>query len=116
MVNLPKPIEEFFRLKNAEDDAGLVELFTEDATVIDAGERKEMRGRGDISQWIEKSISGLCLQTDVRGWTERDSEWVVDTVLTGSFKASPARFEYFIALSGDKIAKLRVEFRGSLKQ
>lgn len=67
MSKLPKPIEEFFRLKNAEDDEGLAQLFTEDATVIDAGERNEMRGRAEITRWIEKSISGLHLQTDVRG-------------------------------------------------
>ena len=116
MTNLPKPIAEFFRLKNAEDDEALPLLFTDDATVIDAGERKEMRGRAQIVEWIGKSISGLHLQTDVRGWKERDGEWVVDTVLTGNFKTSPARFEYFISLSGDKISKLRVEFRGSQKQ
>ena len=59
-----------------------------------------------------ESISGLRLQTNVRDSKERDGEWIVDTVLTGDFKASPARFEYFISLSGDKISKLRVEFRG----
>ena len=66
-----------------------MQLFTEDATVIDAGERKEMRGRAEITQWIEKSISGLRLQTDVRGWTERDGEWIVDTVLTEISKRAP---------------------------
>ena len=74
-----------------------------------------MRGRAEITQWIEKSISGLHLQTDVRDWKEHDGEWVVDTVMTGNFKASPARFEYFISLNGDKISKLRVEFRGPVK-
>ena len=103
-------------MKNAEDDEGLAQLFSEDATVIDAGERKEMRGRAEITQWVDKSISGLHLQTDVRGWTERDGEWVVDTMLPGNSKASPARFEYFIKLSNGGIAKLRVEFRGSTKR
>jgi hypothetical protein len=112
MANLPKPIADFLRLKNAEDDEGLSLLFSENATVIDAGERKEMHGREEIAQWIEKSICGLHLQTDVRGWTEREGEWVVNTVLNGNFKASPARFQYFIILNGDKIAKLRVEFQG----
>jgi hypothetical protein len=116
MSALPKPIAEFFRLKNAEDDEALSLLFCEDATVIDAGERKEMHGREEITQWIGKSISGLHLQTDVRGWQERGGEWIVDTVLTGNFKASPARFEYFICLNADRISKLRVEFRGSQKR
>jgi hypothetical protein len=43
-------------------------LFTDDAIVIDAGEGKEMRGREEITLWIQKSISGLQLQTDVRDW------------------------------------------------
>jgi hypothetical protein len=115
MPDLPEPIAEFFRLKNAEDHEALSVLFNEDAAVIDAGERKEMRGRAEISRWIEKSISGLRLQTNVRGWKQHDREWIIDTVLTGNFKASPAHFEYFISLSGNKISKLRVEFRGSLK-
>jgi hypothetical protein len=115
MNALPKPIAEFFRLKNAEDDDGLSVLFSDDAIVTDAGERKKMRGRDEITRWIEKSISGLHLQTDVRGSKERDGEWIVDTVMTGNFKASPARFEYFIKMTGDKISELRVEFRGSVK-
>ena len=116
MTNLPKPIAEFFRLKNTENDEALPLAFAEDAIVIDAGERKEMRGREEIMRWIEKSISGLHLRTDVRGWKEHEGEWIVDTVLTGNFKASPARFEYFISLRDEKISKLRVEFRGSQKQ
>ena len=79
--------------------------------MIDAGKREEMRGRDQISQWIGKSISGLHLQSDVRGWKEENGEWIVDTVLTGNFKASPARLEYFISRLGDRISKLRVEFR-----
>ncbi len=140
MKGLPRPIAEFFRLKNAEDDEGLSLLFSDDATVIDAGEGKEMHGRDAIKKWIEKStigravtsrgertlgevdtagskaaISGLSLRTDVRDWKEHDGEWTVDTVLTGNFKTSPARFEYFISLSGERISTLRVEFRGSQK-
>jgi hypothetical protein len=113
MTNLPKPIAEFFRLKNDEDEEALPLVFSEEAIVIDAGERKEMRGREEITRWIEKSISGLHLQTDIRGWKEHEGEWVVDTVLKGNFKASPAQFEYFISLTDDKISKLRVEYRGS---
>jgi hypothetical protein len=115
MTDLPKPIADFFRLKNAEDHERLAALFADDATVIDAGERKEMRGRADITQWIDKSIAELHLQTEVRAWKERGGERIVDTVLRGNFKASPARFEYFFSLEGEKIAKLRVEFRGSVK-
>ena len=41
----------------------------------------------------------------------RHGEWIVDTVLTGNFKANPAGFAYFTSLSNEKTAKLRAEFR-----
>ena len=114
-MKLPSPIVDFFRMKNQHDDDGLWSLFTDDATVIDAGEGKTMKGADQIKKWIQKAISGLNLQTDIRGSKEQDGEWVLDTMMTGDFKASPARFEYFITLKEDKITALRVEYRGSAK-
>jgi hypothetical protein len=114
-MDIPTPITNFFWMKNGHDDAGLWSLFTDDATVIDGGEGKKMQGAVAIKEWIQKAISGLNLHTDVRECNEHGGEWVIDTVMTGDFKASPARFEYFIILRGDKISALRVEFRGSLR-
>src|ERR1700682_3412742 len=112
-MNLPTPIADFFRRKNEHDLEGLSSLFTQNAAVTDAGEGKKMQGAKEIKQWIQKSISGLNLHTEARNCKQQDGAWVVDTVMTGDFKASPARFVYFITLSGDKISALRVEFRGS---
>jgi hypothetical protein len=74
-----------------------------------------MHGRDEIQTWVTKSITGINLHTEIESCEEQYGQWVVDTVMTGNFKASPARFEYFISLSGDEISKLRVEFRGSEK-
>jgi hypothetical protein len=115
-MNVPTPIDDFFRMKNEHDDAGLWSLFTEDATVIDGGEGTKFQGRDEIRKWIHKAISSLNLNTDIRDGSEQGGEWIIDTVMTGDFKASPARFEYFIILNGGKISSLRVEFRGSLKK
>jgi hypothetical protein len=60
-----------------------------------------------------QSQASICIQTSAAA--QRGGEWVLETVVTGDFKASPARFEYFITLDRDKISSLRVEFRGSLK-
>lgn len=115
-MQIPAPIANFFQMKNEHNDAGLWSLFTDDAIVVDGGEGKEMHGAEEIKKWIQKSISGLNLQTDIRDCKEEDGDYVVDAVITGDFKASPARFEYFIALENDKISSLRVEFRGSLNK
>jgi ketosteroid isomerase-like protein len=113
-MNLPTAMADFFRMKNAHDDRGLCGLFTEDAVVVDGGEGAKMQGPDEIKKWIEKAISGLKLYTEVRGSVERDGEWVIDTVMSGDFKASPAHFRYFVTLRGDRILALRVEFVGSL--
>jgi hypothetical protein len=114
-MTLPVPIADYFRMKNAHDDKGLASLFSDEAVVIDGGENLTIRGAGEIKTWIAKSISGLNLQTDIRDYKTQNGEWVVDTVVAGDFKASPARFQYFITLRGDRISSLRVEFLGSLK-
>jgi hypothetical protein len=54
--------------------------------------------------------------TELRACEKRDGQWIVDTVMTGDFKASPARFMYTITIRGEKISALRVEFLGSLIQ
>jgi hypothetical protein len=115
VMDIPTPIAHFFRMKNEHDDVGLGSLFTEAATVVDGGEGKVMQGAEAIKGWIRKSISGLGLYTNIRSCREQSSEWIIDTIMTGDFKASPARFEYFITLSDDRISALRVEFRGSLR-
>jgi ketosteroid isomerase-like protein len=114
-MKLPKPIADYFRMINDHDDQGLWTLFAPDAVIVDGGEGTEMRGSDQIRKWIQKAISGLNLHIEIRNCKERGDEWIVDTIMTGDFKASPARFEYFIAQSGDRISALRVEFRGSLK-
>ncbi|MGX1412787.1 hypothetical protein AB7M43_002879 [Bradyrhizobium elkanii] len=114
-MKLPKPIADFFEMKNTHDDDGLWTLFASDAVIIDGGEGKRTQGADEIKKWIQKAISGLKLHTEIKNCKEQGGEWIVDTVMTGDFKASPAQFEYFITLSGDKISSLRVEFRGSLK-
>lgn len=115
MVQTPSVIADFFRLKNKKNDEGLWRLFVEDAVVVDSGEGKEMHGVDEIKEWIAKSISGLNLQTEIRDSEERDGEWIIDTVMSGNFKASPARFQYFIKITDSKISYLRSEFLGSLK-
>jgi ketosteroid isomerase-like protein len=114
-MKLPKPIAGYFRMINDHDDQGLWTLFAPDAVIVDGGEGTEIRGSDEIRKWIQKAISGLNLHMEIRNCEERDDEWIVDTIVTGDFKASPARFEYFIAQSGDRISALRVKFRGSLK-
>ena len=68
MANLPEPIVEFFRLKNAEDDEALALLFSEDATFIDAG--PSSRGTR-----IDRSERGLPVTEFAPGLHARGKTW-----------------------------------------
>ena len=115
-MDLPPAIADFFRMKNEQDDSGLPSLFTDDATVVDGGEGKTMHGRDEIQCWVSKSIAGINLHTEIASCEEQDGRWIVDIVMRGDFKASPARFLYTIGLRANKISALRAEFLGSLKE
>jgi hypothetical protein len=114
-MTLPLAISDFFRMKNAHEDEELWTLFVSDAVVIDGGEGSEIRGTDEIKKWIKKAVSGLNLHSEIRACEERDGEWTVDTVMSGNFKASPARFQYFITVRDGKISALRSVFLGSVK-
>jgi len=114
-MDVPAPIDDFFRMKNAQDSMGLADLFTKDATVIDGGEGKTIQGSEAIKEWIASSISGLSLYTEIQQIQKVDEDWVVDTLMTGGFAASPAHFKYTIRLNGAKIARLQIGFLGSSK-
>src|ERR1700730_5790463 len=106
-MKLPKPIADFFEMKNAHADDGLWTLFASDAVIIDGGEGTEIHVADEIKAWIKKAISGLNLHAEIRDFEERNGEWVIDTIMSGDFKASPARFQYFITVEGGKISALR---------
>jgi hypothetical protein len=101
-MDLPLPIADFFRMKNEQDDSGLPSLFSDDATVVDGGEGKTMHGRDDIRSWVPKSIAGINLRIEIESCEEQVGRWIVDTVMRGDFKASPARFLYTIGLRGNR--------------
>ncbi|MBX9906527.1 nuclear transport factor 2 family protein [Patescibacteria group bacterium] len=116
MSDLPHIISEYFLHKNNHNKEGLLSVFSDDALVIDRGESKEVRGKEQIAAWIDKSLSGLNLDTEISHVTEKDESWVIETIVSGDFSASPAKFVYYVALAEDKISSLDIEFAGSLKK
>lgn len=115
MSSTPKSISEYFEYKNTHDKTGLLSVFTNDARILDRGEGREVHGKDEIEIWIDTSLSGINLHTEVSKITEDDGLWVVETVVSGNFSASPAKFIYRITLDTEKIASLDIEFGGSLR-
>jgi hypothetical protein len=66
-----------------------------------------------IKAWIEKSISGLNLKTEIKDCIQEQDVWTIETIMSGDFKASPAKFTYKIKLKDSKISFLDIEFGGT---
>lgn len=116
-INIPQTITNYFEAKKDHNSTRLAALFHKNAIVIDGGEKIEIRGIEEIKKWIEKSVSGLNLQTKIIHvkFNTIQNEWTIATIVSGEFKASPAGFQYFIQLQNEQISYLRVEFTGSVK-
>lgn len=113
MNNLPEVIIEYFHHKNNHNKLGLLSTFSDKAVVFDRGENKELHGQDQIELWIDKSLSGLNLKTEISEFRKEDDTWTIDTIVSGDFKASPAKFIYNFVLEQNKIIFLDIEFVGS---
>lgn len=114
MTQIPNVVSDYFKYKNEHNKAGLLSVLSSDAVIIDRGENKELRGTEEIEQWIDKSLSGINLHTEISDTKEGENSWEVLTIVTGEFKASPAKFIYYFKLYGEKICFIDIEFGGSL--
>src|SRR4030095_2801715 len=112
-MELPEIISDFFKMKNEGKDSELWPLFTPDAIVIDTGEKLEVQGTEAIKEWIEKSISGLDLRSEIQDFGEENGERIGNSIMSGTFKGSPAYFKYYITIAVGKIFRLNVQFLGT---
>jgi len=53
--------------------------------------------------------------TEISACIKQGDLWRVDTIVSGDFKASPAKFVYLIVLEEQNISSLDIAFEGSLK-
>lgn len=114
MNDLPEVISSYFSYKNSHNKAGLLSVFAATAKVFDRGENKEIQGMDEIEIWIDTSLAGLNLQTEIEDVTKEGDLWSVSTIVSGDFKASPARFRYLVGVSDDKISSLDIAFAGTV--
>ena len=103
---LPGIIKAYFESERGEATAA---CFTEDATVWDNGEDKELRGIGAIREWLSKDISAYNLTTELKSAEEQDGEVRVGAVVSGAFPGSPYAFTYRFKLEGEKIKELAID-------
>ena len=115
-VKLPSIISAYFAAKGGESADETLACFTDDATVWDNGEDLELKGIENIRSWMEGTVSGYKLTSEVVSGDQHEDDFVAGVVVTGDFPGSPYKFEYRFKLKDNKIAELAIDPIGSLAE
>jgi hypothetical protein len=102
----PDVINRYFVTDAQQDPNALVELFTENATVVD--ERQTMEGHSAIRAWrVEGSASKYTYTTEIVDVEQLDpNHWVVSARLTGNFPGGTADLHFDFTLENGRIERL----------
>jgi hypothetical protein len=106
LPQLPKPIELYFRVENADRPDDLAACFATDATVFD--ERRTYHGLAAVKAWKAETKAKYNHTVEPLELEERNGRFVVKGKLTGTFPGSPIVVEFAFELEGDKIKSLAI--------
>jgi hypothetical protein len=105
-LQLPKPIELYFRVENAGRPDDLTACIAADATVFDEG--RTYHGLAAIKAWKAETKAKYNHTVEPLEPAERDGRFVVKCRLAGTFPGSPIVVEFAFELEGDKIKSLAI--------
>jgi hypothetical protein len=102
----PDAIDRYFETDARRDPDALVELFADDAVVVD--ERQTIEGRDAIRAWrSEGSASKYTYTTEITDTEQLDpNRWVVSARLTGNFPGGTADLRFAFTLDRGRIERL----------
>ncbi|MGS0894800.1 nuclear transport factor 2 family protein [Burkholderia stagnalis] len=103
MLNLPKPIADYFSA-DRDDAEAVAHCFTENAVVKDEG--RTYNGRIEIACWKSESSTKYQYTCEPIAIAEVGGKIVVTGHLVGNFPGSPVDLKYLFELENEKIAAL----------
>ncbi|GAA1304428.1 polyketide cyclase [Planotetraspora silvatica] len=104
--SLPEPVAAYLRAKRAHDSEGLVGTLTEDAVIIDDGNRHQ--GADAIRAWNDEASKKVRATYDVKEVKEAGGRTLVSVEVGGDFPGSPVVLGFEFTVDGDKISALTI--------
>jgi hypothetical protein len=86
LSTLPAAVATYIQASNNFDLRSTVEVFADDALVVDAN--REFWGKDAISQFLEREIIGAKVTMDVRQVVEHRGDFIVSAAVDGTFDKS----------------------------
>jgi ketosteroid isomerase-like protein len=104
-TQLPDVVSRYFDRDSDRDIESIVDLFTEDATVVDEGE--ERHGTSEIRSWQTGAASKYTYTTEITSAEALGPDrYRVTGRLTGNFPGGTADLKWDFSISGQKITRL----------
>lgn len=103
---LPGIIESYVEASNSHNVASIVTFFSESAVVHDEGE--EFNGRGEIEEWIRKTITTYSFLFNPIKMKRNDFISTVEMEVSGTFDGSPITLDYHFTFENEKIKSLSI--------
>jgi len=106
-ANLPDVISRYFERDTDRDIDSVVNLFADDATVIDEGE--ERHGAAEIRAWQTGAASKYTYTTEIMGTKALGPDrYLVTGRLTGNFPGGTADLNWDFTIAGPRITRLTI--------
>jgi SnoaL-like protein len=106
-TNTPEVVQRYFASDAERDTQAILELFADDATVIDEGE--ERRGTGEIRRWRTGPASRYQYTTTILdGHPTGEGGYRVIARLDGNFPGGSVELKHDFRIDGDRISYLKI--------
>jgi hypothetical protein len=105
-IELPAPIDAYFKATSLDGIDAQVAPSDDKARVRDQGEK--YIGHIAIRSWFEESANKDQYTTEIRDVKFTDERYVVSAMLTGKFPGGTALLNYFVTLADGKISRLDI--------
>ena len=107
LIAVPEVIKSYFHFDAPRSIDSLVELFTDDATVVD--ERVAYHGTADIRAWRTGPASRYTYTTDILGSDALTADrYVVRGRLKGNFPGGTVDVAFEFTIGGDRVRRLEI--------
>ena len=105
-IQLPTPIDIYFKSGNANDAAALDQCFAADAVVHD--EAKTFEGLAAIRAWRIETKTKYSFTAEPLAIAERDAKIVVTAKVSGNFPGSPITLDHIFEVQDGRIVSLEI--------
>lgn len=106
IIELPKPIADYFAADRGKDADAVSQCFIEDAVVKDEG--NTYSGIAAIRRWKASSTGKYSYTVEPFSVASEGDKEIVTSHLEGDFPGSPIDLRYFFRVEGDKLAELEI--------